>query len=92
VLVDLLLLILTPSLILSWCKLLHYYMLLLLEQKYDLVQQFRVAGITAVLNLTEPGEHPHCGDGLEQNSGYVHLCTRCSCGIAHVMQVCITVV
>jgi hypothetical protein len=44
---------------------------LLRPQKYDLVQQFRAAGITAVLNLTEPGEHPHCGDGLEQNSGYV---------------------
>ena len=42
-------------------------------QKYDLVAKFKEAGITAVLNLTEPGEHPHCGDGLEQSSGFPYL-------------------
>lgn len=30
-------------------------------------------GITAVLNLTEAGEHPYCGDGLEESSGFPYL-------------------
>lgn len=30
-------------------------------------------GITAIFNLTEPGEHPHCGDGLEASSGFPYL-------------------
>ena len=30
-------------------------------------------GVTAIFNLTEPGEHPHCGDGLEKTSGFPYL-------------------
>lgn len=29
--------------------------------------------MTAIFNLTEPGEHPHCGDGLEKISGFPYL-------------------
>lgn len=31
------------------------------------------AGVTAVFNLTEAGEHPCCGHGLEQSSGFPYL-------------------
>lgn len=30
-------------------------------------------GVVAIFNLTEPGEHPHCGDGLEKISGFPYL-------------------
>lgn len=33
----------------------------------NLVESFRSLGITAVINLTEPGEHPYCGFGLKQS-------------------------
>lgn len=29
--------------------------------------------MTAVFNLTEAGEHPYCGDGLEESSGFPYL-------------------
>ncbi|CAK4153780.1 unnamed protein product [Aphanomyces euteiches] len=35
-----------------------------LIQTYRLVEQFHKLGIKAIFNLTIPGEHPHCGDGL----------------------------
>ena len=34
-----------------------------------LVEQFCKIGISAVFNLTEPGEHPFCGCGLNAHSG-----------------------
>lgn len=35
-----------------------------LIEEYDIMGQFRDLGVTAVLNLEEPGEHPYCGDGI----------------------------
>lgn len=32
--------------------------------EYKIAQQFHELNITAVFNLTLPGEHPYCGDGL----------------------------
>ncbi|CAM9885456.1 unnamed protein product, partial [Chrysoparadoxa australica] len=40
-----------------------------LLEKYNLVSAFKQHGIVAVINLTEPGEHPWCGDGLK-SSGF----------------------
>lgn len=36
-----------------------------------LVDQFKKQGITALFNLTQPGEHPYCGQGL-QASGFTY--------------------
>ncbi|CAM9319495.1 unnamed protein product [Ectocarpus fasciculatus] len=44
-----------------------------LIKTYDIVGQFKRKGVTAIFNLTEPGEHPHCGDGLEKTSGFPYL-------------------
>ncbi|CBJ29564.1 conserved unknown protein [Ectocarpus siliculosus] len=44
-----------------------------LIKTYDIVGQFKRKGVTAIFNLTEPGEHPHCGDGLEKASGFPYL-------------------
>jgi hypothetical protein len=33
----------------------------------DLITKFKDAGITAIINLTEPGEHPFCGYGIKQS-------------------------
>ena len=35
----------------------------------NLIGKFQEAGITAVFNLTQPGEHPFCGHAL-QDSGF----------------------
>lgn len=35
----------------------------------DLIEQFKSNQITAIFNLTEPGEHPFCGCGV-LNSGF----------------------
>lgn len=34
-------------------------------KKYDIIGQFKEHGIKAVINLQTPGEHAHCGQGLE---------------------------
>ena len=36
----------------------------------NLIYQFTERGITAIFNLTEPGEHPFCGSGNETSSGF----------------------
>jgi len=36
----------------------------------NLIHQFTERGITAIFNLTEPGEHPFCGSGNENSSGF----------------------
>ena len=36
----------------------------------DLIRQFKQTGITAVFNLTEPGEHPFCGHSLLPECGF----------------------
>ncbi|CAN0099207.1 unnamed protein product, partial [Phaeothamnion confervicola] len=40
---------------------------------YGIIDAFVEHGIGLVLNLTEPGEHPYCGDGLEEASGFPYL-------------------
>ncbi|KAE9358333.1 hypothetical protein PR003_g1342 [Phytophthora rubi] len=35
-----------------------------LMNEYKIAEQFQKLNITAVFNLTLPGEHPYCGDGL----------------------------
>lgn len=47
-------------------------MMLPLDANISLIMLNR-KGITAIFNLTEPGEHPHCGDGLEASSGFPYL-------------------
>ncbi|CAM9155162.1 unnamed protein product, partial [Laminaria digitata] len=44
-----------------------------LIKKYDIVGQFKRKGVTAIFNLTEAGEHPYCGDNLEESSGFPYL-------------------
>jgi hypothetical protein len=44
-----------------------------LIQKYDLISKLKSAQIRMIVNLTEPGEHPWCGDGLEPSSGFPYL-------------------
>ena len=34
------------------------------------LEGLKAAGITAVFNLTEPGEHPYCGTGVLEASGF----------------------
>ena len=41
-----------------------------LIEKISLVDKFKTNGITAIFNLTEPGEHPFCGPGLDVSSGF----------------------
>ena len=36
-----------------------------LIENLKLIDQFKSAGITAIFNLTEPGEHPYCGYGIK---------------------------
>jgi hypothetical protein len=47
-------------------------------QEFDIIQQFKEyfvyrAGITSVINLQLPGEHPYCGDGLKERSGFSYM-------------------
>ena len=35
----------------------------------NVLEKFKENNITAVFNLTEPGEHPYCGCGLLSSSG-----------------------
>ena len=49
-----------------------------------LVEQFRSHEITAVFNLTEPGEHPFCGHGILTSSGFpYHPESFMASGIKH---------
>ena len=41
----------------------------------NLVKQFVDQNITAIFNLTEPGEHPYCGFGLK-TSGFPYTPER----------------
>jgi protein tyrosine phosphatase domain-containing protein 1 len=36
----------------------------------DLLGQFQSHRLTAIFNLTEPGEHPYCGHGVIPSSGF----------------------
>ena len=39
-------------------------------REFGIIEQLQQAGVTAVMNLTEPGEHPFCGDGLEPRQAH----------------------
>ena len=47
----------------------------LIEGNAKLLEQFEIAGITAIFNLTEPGEHPYCGSSL-RSSGFTYTPER----------------
>ena len=36
-----------------------------LIREFNIVEQFKKAGVGAVINLQLAGEHPHCGDGID---------------------------
>eukprot|EP00605_Chrysophyceae_sp_TOSAG23-4_P002023 GSChrysophyteH1.ASY1.ANO1.2238.1 assembled CDS len=42
------------------------------SQIAHVVSQFQDRGITAIFNLTEPGEHPYCGDALNAETGMTY--------------------
>mmetsp|Transcript_4798 Transcript_4798/g.10083 ORF Transcript_4798/g.10083 Transcript_4798/m.10083 type:complete len:588 (-) Transcript_4798:255-2018(-) len=44
-----------------------------LIKEYELIDSFKKAGIGAVVNLQERGEHPHCGDGIHRSSGFSYF-------------------
>ncbi|CAM6055842.1 unnamed protein product [Sphagnum tenellum] len=35
-----------------------------------IIEQFKRFGITSIFNLQEPGEHAHCGPGVNMNTGF----------------------
>lgn len=41
-----------------------------LFEQGNVLEGLRTARITAVFNLTEPGEHPYCGSGILEASGF----------------------
>ena len=41
-----------------------------LIKEHNIVRQFNELGVTAVFNLQEPGEHPHCGHGIDHKVGF----------------------
>ncbi|KAG2394170.1 hypothetical protein C9374_003934 [Naegleria lovaniensis] len=41
-----------------------------LVQKHHIVDQFKKQNIVAVVNLQERGEHPYCGDGILEKTGF----------------------
>ena len=42
----------------------------MLIENANLLEQFTSLGIGTIVNLTEPGEHPYCGPGLVEASGF----------------------
>lgn len=44
-----------------------------LMKEYDLIRKFKEAGIGAIFNLQQPGEHTACGDGLDPNSDFSYV-------------------
>ena len=44
-----------------------------LMKEYDLITKFKDAGISAIFNLQQPGEHTTCGDGLDHRSEFSYF-------------------
>eukprot|EP00164_Ancoracysta_twista_P005367 GFYU01007340.1.p1 GENE.GFYU01007340.1~~GFYU01007340.1.p1 ORF type:complete len:591 (-),score=128.05 GFYU01007340.1:145-1917(-) len=44
-----------------------------LVNEFEIVKQFKEAGITGIMNVQERGEHAWCGDGIEESSGFSYL-------------------
>jgi len=42
-------------------------------KEFNITQEFNKIGINAIFNLQEPGEHPHCGDGIHPASGFSYF-------------------
>lgn len=42
----------------------------LLFKTFNLIEKFVEKRVVAIFNLTEPGEHPYCGDGILDSSGF----------------------
>ncbi|GIX86634.1 protein tyrosine phosphatase domain-containing protein 1 [Caerostris extrusa] len=45
-------------------------------EKYNIIQQFRDKGISSIINLQMPGEHPYCGNALDA-SGFSCIILSC---------------
>lgn len=43
-----------------------------LIKEFKILEQFKVKNITSVFNLQLPGEHPYCGDGLQENRAFTY--------------------
>ncbi|KAL9658082.1 hypothetical protein ABK040_012996 [Willaertia magna] len=41
-----------------------------LIREFKIIEQFKEKKVTAILNLQERGEHPFCGDGIIEKSGF----------------------
>lgn len=41
-------------------------------KEHNIISQFKSYNITSVFNLQIPGEHPYCGDGLQQNFAFTY--------------------
>jgi hypothetical protein len=39
-------------------------------RQYNIVEQFKKENITSIINLQERFEHRHCGDGIDNESGF----------------------
>lgn len=44
-----------------------------LMEEYDIMAQLKSHSIHSIVNLQVPGEHPNCGDGILQASGFSYL-------------------
>ncbi|KAJ8411195.1 hypothetical protein AAFF_G00172010 [Aldrovandia affinis] len=43
-----------------------------LIKRYSIIEQFQQLNIKSIMNLQLPGEHAHCGDPLEPDSGFTY--------------------
>ena len=41
-----------------------------LIEKFNVVEQLKQKNVKAIINLEEPGEHPFCGDGILEKTGF----------------------
>ena len=43
-----------------------------LLKEFSILDQFKATNLTSVFNLQLPGEHPYCGDGLQENKAFTY--------------------
>ncbi|XP_028813395.1 protein tyrosine phosphatase domain-containing protein 1 [Denticeps clupeoides] len=43
-----------------------------LIKRYSIIEQFQQLNIRTIINMQLPGEHPHCGPPLEEDSGFTY--------------------
>lgn len=54
-----------------------------LIKEYDIVAQMKELKLGTIINLQEPGEHQHCGDGVIEKVGFSYdyeELQKCTCG------------